>query len=38
VVGELGGEHLEGDLPLDSIVFGEVHDTHAARPRVRSIR
>jgi len=32
VVRELGGEHLEGDLPFESLVLGEVHDTHAAPP------
>ncbi len=32
VVGELGGEHLEGDLPLESLVLGEVHDPHAPPP------
>jgi hypothetical protein len=32
VFGELGGEHLEGDLPLESLVLGEVHDTHATPP------
>jgi hypothetical protein len=32
VVGNLRREHLEGDLPLETGVPGQVHDTHAAPP------
>ena len=30
VLGELGREHLERDLPLEPVVLGEVDDAHAA--------
>ena len=32
--GQLGAQHLEGDLPLMAEVVGEVHRGHAAPPEL----
>ena len=32
--GQLWREHLEGDQPIEALIAGQQHDTHAASPKL----